>query len=238
MNGGFDDPSFRAFHVASSHSALRSTGMGEAAKTSDDVLALPDQLLTAEERQQREAEVQARRNQKAMTSVKSFLQTVFEDFAEEAADGNLRRTAVHAGTVPVTTYRDSLRREVAKPQVLSTTVTTDRAPLPTKTGPTTFTMFDPDVYTIREGVQQSRGIYDHMMMAHNRDMMVAQGQRMLTKDRLPGQATERSWVDAWKATKNAGTFYDEDEQLRRSHLASLMNAIDRAKRAPPRKPSV
>lgn len=83
----------------------------------------------------------------ALTQAKSFEKVLFD--ADNAQEEDVEEKEKEQGAIltsmmdiPSQSFHDTLEREMAKPHLLSTVVSTDNAPLFTRTGRTTFTAFE------------------------------------------------------------------------------------------------
>lgn len=115
----------------------------------------------------------------ALASVAPFLEGLFENAnapaSHGASYGSMNASSVGPANVTPMSYPDAVRRETSKPFAMNTAVSTDFAPLPTRTAGATFTEFSRSyttsahpselTYNYRSTLQ-AKYTADHRLMTH------------------------------------------------------------------------
>lgn len=194
---------------------------------------------------------------------KPFLEQLFEDLktSEEEVEmerqlmeevnglGSLSENVLHRS------YKDMVRIQCAKPNVMQFCVSTDAVPLPTKTGPITYTQFDVTQYreatdpTFGDGNRRRHmfaGAHAAMEMRRSRDALLLPCNRLWNSKRriedeirqekqreMMQQAAAASGellrAGALEPVTSGWSYYNEEEELQKSHLQFLLAAVEMKK---------
>lgn len=178
--------------------------------------------------------------ERALANVKPFLLALFDEgpLASEYDPQSDQRTAelVSRQLVPGSGYRETLRRELAKPQVLSYCLSTDRVPLTTRTAPPTFSSYSAPCET-PECPLSLFGVTVHSTSRFHREATTVEGFPGGTRLDSTTAATLQKIREARQRMAHDpapyhGVHYDERRELQDAHLQDLLTTINRARAQP------
>lgn len=220
--------------------ALRYGGNSPTGLNNSNIAAPMD---TPAEGRSGQATLRAGAEYRGARSSKPFLEELFEDLTT-AVEGDedfddtrpVNPLTINDPRLPSSSYRDAVRRQAAKPNILQFCVSTDAVPLLTTTAPISYTAFDAAPYAdisdpsadilVRRRDRLLSGMLSAVEMRRTRDAVAFHTQRAVSA-KVNGLTHSGAAMSEEAAPSS---FYNEEDELSKTHLRYLLSTIEMKKR--------